>query len=540
MKTLERYIMKGKATLLRYQETGYFSKLITDYLSEMDSVKPFYRYAVNWSGIEQAMAARDQAISYRSLLHDHLITQYKDISVGKKTASNIELIQEENTYTVCTAHQPTLFTGTLYFVYKILHTVKLCAALKEKHPSKNFVPIFWMGSEDADLDELGKIYLGEEKLIWETKQTGAVGRMNPKGLQPLIERIAGELGVQPFGNELSNLLRSCYLNATDIQTGTFHFIHQLFDRFGLVVLIPDSGKLKTIMKEVFWEDLTTNRPSSIVEQTITSLQEHYKVQANPRKINLFYLDQQIRERFEKQGDRFVVVNTNLSFSESELRNLLEEQPEKFSPNVILRGLFQETLLPNIAFIGGGGETAYWLELKDLFQSYCVPFPVLVLRNSMMLVNPKQAALLNKLNLDVPTIFREVRAIIESEIISQSGARIDISTQEKSIMDAYESLQKQVALVDQTLVAHIASLKEKSLKPIQALKGKMMRAERRKQEDRIRQLETLKNSLFPKNGLQERIESILPYYASYGTSILDLIYENSQELEAFFTTVEISE
>ena len=162
-------------------------------------------------------------------------------------STNIDLLSRDNTFTVCTAHQPAIFTGVLYFIYKILHTIRLAAWLKAEYPECNFVPVFWMGSEDADLDELGHIWLGGDTLTWDTRQTGAVGRMKTKGLDKLLYSIQGTLSVQPFGPQLIAMLKECYLESPDIQTATFRLLHRLFGESGLIVLIADTAQLKKLM-----------------------------------------------------------------------------------------------------------------------------------------------------------------------------------------------------------------------------------------------------------------------------------------------------
>src|SRR6185437_5007600 len=186
--------------------------------------------------------------------------------------------------------------------------------------------------------------------------------------------------VRPYGPQLMSMLKEIYLGSPDVQTATFRLIHELFKDFGLIVLIADHPALKKSMIPVFEDDLFFSKPAAIVAESIARIPGDYKVQANPRGINLFYLKDNLRGRIDREGENFIVHGSPLRFTESQLREELHRFPERFSPNVILRGLYQETILPNLAFIGGGGETAYWLELRDLFRYYQVPFPVLVLRN----------------------------------------------------------------------------------------------------------------------------------------------------------------
>jgi bacillithiol synthase len=231
--------MKVTATRLSYGATGYFSKLVNDYLQQDINLHSFYQHTPNWQGIEDAIAARKEYGTNNAVLVQALKEQYAALPASEPVNNAINQLALPNTFTVTTAHQPAIFTGTLYFIYKILHAIKLAAAAKEKWPAYNFVPVYYMGSEDADLDELGNIYLSGDTIPWDTKQTGAVGRMNTKGLDKIIHRIEGELSVQPYGNELVQLLKDCYLQSnTTVQAATLQLLHQLFQQYGLVVLIP--------------------------------------------------------------------------------------------------------------------------------------------------------------------------------------------------------------------------------------------------------------------------------------------------------------
>src|ERR1700733_6745342 len=219
-------------THVPYRQTGYFSRIITGYLDKAGSLSSFYTHPVSAEGIEAAIRARKAfPVSHRQVLVRALEEQYKDVAPAPRVKENILHLGKENTFTVVTAHQPAIFTGHLYFIYKILHTIRLADELSKQDPDRHFVPVFYMGSEDADLDELGHVYLGGEKLSWDTKQTGAVGRMKTKGLDKLYYRIEGELAVQPYGRELMALLKAAYLESPDIQTATFRLLHSLFAEY---------------------------------------------------------------------------------------------------------------------------------------------------------------------------------------------------------------------------------------------------------------------------------------------------------------------
>ncbi|TAH03995.1 MAG: bacillithiol biosynthesis cysteine-adding enzyme BshC [Sphingobacteriales bacterium] len=529
--------MKVTATRLSYGATGYFSKLVNDYLQQDTNLRSFYQHTPNWQGIEDAIAARKEYGTNNAVLVQALKEQYAALPASEAVNKAINQLALPNTFTITTAHQPAIFTGTLYFIYKILHAIKMAAAAKEKWPAYNFVPVYYMGSEDADLDELGNIWLSGDTISWDTKQTGAVGRMNTKGLDKIIHRIEGELSVQPYGNELVQLLKDCYLqNNTTVQAATLQLLHQLFQQYGLVVLIPDNPALKALAKNVFEEELFNNRSAAIVEKTIERLSPQYKVQAQPRAINLFYLKDAIRNRIEKAGDDFVVVDTDIRFTTAALKEELAQHPERFSPNVILRGLFQEMILPNIAFIGGGGELAYWLEFKDLFAHYKVNLPVLLLRNSFLVIEKKWTDKISKLALHDEQVFLPATQLLTNLVKQNSNGKLSLQNELTQAAAFYNSLQQKAVAVDATLQKHIAALEAKATKPLQQLQQKLLRSEKRKYENEQRQLELIKNALFPKNSLQERVENFMPFYAKHGPAFIQMLYNFSLTTEQEFVVL----
>src|SRR5437868_2265032 len=403
--------MDCKPVQLPYQQTGYFSKIIIDYLKGDEKLSPFYAHEVSVDGIKAAIAERKQFPTNRKLLVDQLQSQYAGVEPNEKVQQHIQQLHGENTFTITTTHQPNIFTGHLYFVYKILHAIKLAAELKQHLPELNFVPVFYMGSEDADLDELGHIFLFGERYEWKTTQKGAVGRMKvDKALLQLMDSISGQLLVFQFGKEIIELLKACYVEGSTIETATFKLINSLFGDYGLVVLLPDNATLKRSFIPIVEKEFATGFSHNAVQETVKSFPPEYKVQAAGREINLFYLKDDLRERIEEiDPGRFRVHGSDIVFDDQSLKDEIDKYPERFSANVILRPLYQEMILPNIAFIGGGGEIAYWLELKKVFDDVSIPFPVLVLRNYFLIVDKDQLDKISKLGFDVVDMFKKNEA-----------------------------------------------------------------------------------------------------------------------------------
>jgi len=523
---------------LSYPDTHSFSQLVYHYLDHAEALKPFYRFQPGNAGVKEAMEQRKFSSENRAALIAELNRHYNNLrEVHPAVKKNLELLAKNNCFTVCTAHQPNIFTGHLYFVYKILHAIKLAVELKGKFPDKEFVPVYFMGSEDADLDELGEVHIEGEKRKWQTDQAGAVGRMKvDKTLLAMIEQIAGSIEVHPHGKEVTSLLRRNYVLGVSVEQATFTLVNELFGKYGLIILLPDTAGIKQLFLPVMERELKEQFSAKAVEETLRNYPEPFRLESFGREINLFYLDENGRNRIEKHGDDFWVVNTGKQFRLSEILEDIRLHPERFSPNVILRPVLQEAILPNVAFIGGGGELAYWLRLKNVFEDAGIDFPVLILRNSYLLINKKYGALYHKLGLNIPTLFKEEKLIADDWVKRNADVRLTFEKEKDELFQLYSQLQQQAGLVDVTLAGYGETIKILALKKIASLEKKMLRAEKRKHDAALRQIHTLKTGLFP-GGLQERVENIMPWLAVYGFDLLQDIFTAGPSIEPAFTILE---
>lgn len=524
---------------ISYRETGAFSSIVSDYVENKTKLSSFYLHNPTPDGLKAAIQAKKTKDVDRALLISELRKQYSGLG-NESINRSIELLGSSDTFTITTAHQPNILTGPLYFIYKIVHTISLAKYCKKLFPEQNFVPVFYMGSEDADLDELGHLFVEDTKYTWNTHQKGAVGRMTiDRDFLRIIDELESRLAVLPNGKRVMELIRSCYSQGRMIQDATFQFVNELFKKDGLLVLIPDSAGFKSAVAEIFRDDLINQSASEIVQTTIAQIDEAgYKVQANPREINLFYLDKGIRERIVKSGDRYSVLNTSLEFSEKDLLQELENHPERFSPNVILRGVFQEMILPNIAFVGGGGELAYWLQYRQLFENYSIPFPVLVLRNSFLFVPSKEMQKIKKLRLSPSDFFKEEDKLFANLVNRETTMKIKLNGSLEKVEELYGVLRQQVEAVDKTLSRHVESLKTRAVDKLIGLEKKMLRAEKRKFTSQQRQIQDIRARLFPKGKLQERHDNVLYYLSAFGDEFIELIKKNSPALEQEFTILTI--
>jgi bacillithiol synthase len=519
---------------ISYEATGSFSKMVLDYVKGDEQLQPFYAQPVSVDGIKKTIEARKAFATNRKLLVDVLQKHYANANPTAAQLQSIQQLANNNSFTVTTAHQPNIFTGHLYFIYKILHAIKLCETLKAEMPENDFVPVYYMGSEDADLDELGHIYINGVKHEWKTNQAGAVGRMKvDKALVQMLDAIEGEITVHSFGKEIIDQMKAAYVEGTTIEQATFKLVNALFGEYGLIILLPDEADYKRAFIPVVTKELKEQFSHNIVEKTSTQFPKQYKVQASGRELNLFYLKDDRRDRIEKSANHFKVIDTEISFTEAEIIQELEAYPERFSANVILRPVFQEMILPNIAFIGGGGEIAYWLELKKVFEAVQVPYPVLVLRNSFLVVEKSYALKFNSLGFNIIDLFKTENELMNVLVKRDSEIQLSLEKERQSIKIFYADLRNTAGAVDITLQPHTEALEKLALRKIEALEKKMLKAEKKKFEAQQRQLHKLKLQLFPHDSLQERIENFMPFYAKWGNGFMDALYSNSLGLEQEF-------
>ena len=541
--------MKYNATSIPYSATGVFSSLVNDYISGNGTARDYVPYTPNLEGIKKAIQQRKFSAIQRQTLVSVLENQYhllgtikdeKNTAAFEKVQANIGLLKNDNCFAVTTAHQPNLFTGPLYFFYKIIHVIKLAAELKAQFPENDFVPVYYMGSEDADLAEVGSYNIDGAKHQWKTKQTGAIGRMLVDDhLLQLLQNLEGYWTVKPDGKEALAIIKSAYKKGNTINQSTLQMVHLFFGQYGLVVVQPDDAKLKSLFVEVMQKELTTQFSHTAIQPTLKSLSENYHVQSEGRAINLFYLKDATRNRIEKTGELFSVVDTNIQFTQAEIIQELQAHPDRFSPNVILRGAYQETIIPSVVFVGGGGELAYWMELKNVFEQAGVDYPVIILRNSFLFINDKQAKQWASLEFNIEALFNSIQALEIAFVKTQSVENLVLTEHIASLTDLYKLIQQDVIKIDSSLGDHALNLSVQAQKKLALLEKKMIRAEKRKQHTSLARIHSIKSELFPDNNLQERVENFSNWVGDFGWSWVEAILNNSNSVDASFTIVHVS-
>lgn len=525
-------------TYIDYRDTHSFSELVCDYIAGKGALIPFYAFEANLKGIQAAIDQRKQFPIDRMGLVTSLQLQYQSLAPRELVQKNITALGHNHTYSICTAHQPNLLTGYLYFFYKILHAIAMAEQLNEQYPEHHFVPIYYMGSEDNDLAELGQFRYDNNNYVWDAEgQTGAVGRMRTDSLKELLNKLFKRFG--PPGihcDMLKELLEKSYIQHPTIASATQYLVHELFGHYGLIVLNPDDHNLKKQFQTILLDELLHQQAYPIVSAQSKQLAELYKAQASPRSINLFYLKDNIRERIEKQDNYWQVVNTDIRFDETELITAVEKNPEYFSPNVILRGLYQEKILPNVCFIGGGAELAYWLQLKPLFDYYHVFYPVIFLRQSVQIIDAPTWQLMQKMNGTTQDIFKPLELQIKDHIMAFKSEVLNINSEQEVIAEQLKILTIKAQNIDPNLEKSIGAARQKIKHQIDVMAQKMYRAEKRKASIDIRRIEKLHHCIKPNGALQERIENFSSFYLQNGFSIFETIKQNIKPFDNQFLII----
>jgi len=527
-----------------FNQTGYFSEIICDYLEEAPSLHPFYNRFSSITSFKAQIAEKQDSFSddMRKVLAAALVKQYERIETSAKTKKHLSMLKDSNTFTVVTGHQLNLFTGPLYFLYKIISTINLTSELKKAYPEQHFVPVYWMATEDHDFEEINYFNYKGKKIQWNRDASGAVGHLSTEGLEAVYELFSQELGPGTHASKLKKLFSNAYLKHNTLTAATRYLANELFGAEGLVIIDGDDKALKHCLIPHIKEDVFQNTAFKKITDTITALEAtspNYTIQVNPREINYFYLKEGIRERIIQKGEDFYVNNTDLQFSKKEMLAEIESFPERFSPNVVSRPLYQEVILPNLCYIGGGGELAYWLELRSSFEAVKIPFPILLLRNSALVVSAKQQQKLNKMNVEAKDLFLEQNRLINKKIREISNIDIDFSPQRTHLQEQFKALYDLAEQTDKSFLGAVKAQEVKQLKGLNVLEKRLLQAQKRKLKDHVLRMTEIQNDLFPNKSLQERNFNFSELYLELGEELIPSLIKSLKPLEFEFMIVRYS-
>jgi len=523
-----------KTEHIAYDKTGFFSDLVTAYLRENPQLAAFYTFPFSIEAFAEAIADRASFPGKtRLVLSKEILRQYGDIDLANTAGDNITSLAADHTFCVVTAHQLNILTGPLYILLKISNTIQVCRQLKAHYPAFHFVPVYMLGSEDHDFEEIATTKVFQKAISWTDKQQGPMGKYNTHGLSSLADEMKLSLGNMPFAEEWVNLLKDGYSRDT-LAGATRSIMHSLFGSYGLVCVDGDSSVLKSLFVPVLQRELAEKFSFPLINASSAALEKKgYHAQLKGREINLFYMAGNNRSRIIQQPDgQFEILQSRLSFSPEEIRRELDEHPEYFSPNAVLRPLYQQTILPALAYIGGGGELAYWLQLRSVFEYTGTYFPMLILRTSVLFIGNAQLQKISKLGYTSADLFLDTDELKRKYLQGQEDMDPVFEKIRSELLILLQNMQDQARLADPTLEAW-AGAEGRKINDIEAgIEKRIMKAYKAKHEQALQQIEKLKEQLFPEGDLQERIQNGGQWYARYGKEFIDLLIQQDPFRKSF--------
>ncbi len=498
-------------------------RLIKDLLNK--DLSDFNDNIFTLKNIQNKMGEKAESFSsnQREILYHELRSQLQGTALSIGQEYNLEVLKNNNTFTITTGHQLNLFSGPVFFIYKILQTIKTCEFLKAKFPNHNFVPIYWMATEDHDFEEINHFKTLLNYYEMNEKYGGAVGRIPVFDIH-FISEFESEFRDTVYGTELLLMLKEAYQHGNTLTQAIRILVNRLFSQYGLLMIDGDSKALKSQMIGIFKDELVNSQLKKSTEEKVEFLKNRYgKVQVNPRDINLFYLSE-TRNRIELQNEEFKVINTDISFSKEEILKELETHPEKFSPNALLRPVFQEVVLPNIVYIGGNAEIMYWLELKDYFKNVKLSFPILIPRNSMLFIKEKTLQKIEKLDLNIGDFLYPFPNIVNKKLLSNHPILDMLQEQEDVLKKQFNQLGNVAGKTHSSFQNMVNAEETRQLKSFQRLKKRLLKAEKIKQQELLERLENLFLEVHPGKTWQERVLNFSVWFSDYGKDWLEICYE----------------
>lgn len=520
-----------------YNDIPQLSARDKAYQSTEPKLRPFYTYAFEKDAFSQIIENRKKYSVNRKVLVEELSKKYKGIKHSEAALKNINLLLDENTFTVVTAHQPSLLTGPLYYIYKICSAINLAKSLSEIHNDTNIVPVFIMGAEDHDFEEVNHLQIFNKTISWDRISEGSVGRLDNEGIDLIIKEVSDILGNTLHAESLIKMMHYALDNSKTYGEFSFLFLHQIFEPYGLIIANFDNISFKEILKPIIKKEIFENFSKPYVLETQNKLKEvGFADQAYAREINFFYFHDGKRLRIEFNHDHYIITDSDKKFSKKEMEDEIEIHPERFSPNVIVRPLFQEMVMPNLAYIGGGGELAYWMERKSQFEALNVFYPMLIRRKSALIVNQRNKNQLEKLSLTIKDLLEDTDQLIKKYALAKSEHEIDFSDSYENIEKAYLEIAKISGEIDPTLVAKIDAMKTSSINALEKIQERLIRTIKQNQEADLGKIRKLKDLLFQNDGLQERSSNFMEFYINHGPNLIEFLVDQCNPFEKDFLVI----
>ncbi len=526
---------------ISFSDIPKHQNLFLDYLYEFQNVQEFYEnnfrskedYIPLFKKISQSKSKREFDLS--GLLKD----QYADsANVSSKSLRNIELLNNHKTIAILTGQQLGILGGPLYTIAKILTTIRLANQFSERYDEFKFVPVFWLEGDDHDFNEVRSINIFDvenqilnigykEEISDDDAKQSIGGILFDESLNEFFTKLEGSLRETEFKPELLSRLKEYYKVGKSFKQSFKDLLMWLFDEYGLVIFDPQDPKIKSILKPIFKKEVNDfSIHTQKLIQTSARLEELYHAQVKVKPVNLFYHTDDGRFSIEPVDDIFKLRRKRKQFTKDEILAEIENAPERFSPNVLLRPICQDYIFPTGFYVAGPSEISYFAQVTPLYNFYNIVTPIVYPRASFTLLEKNVAAALDKYDLSMNDIFLGFDELKEKVIAELSENNIEnvFHESENDIELIFDKLKENLFAIDKTLVDSSGKTKEKILSAINDLKTKAVKAQENKHETTIRQLTRISNLLYPNGNLQEREINFTYFYNKYGRELIRKLYD----------------
>ena len=525
---------------INFSDIPGHQNLFLDYLNEFNNLKSFYKY--NFRDRQEYpqvfKSVSESPRVFRENVADIINSRYEGKKTSPKTAKNISLLKNKKTLAVVTGQQLGILGGPMYTIYKIITTIKLSKHLSERYEDYQFVPVFWLEADDHDFDEISFIKLINEnnelvKIQYNDNVPDDVNR-GSIGYQKLLntinsffEEVEKNIRKTDFTDEILTNLKSFYSEGKSFKQAFSDLLFWLFDQHGLIIFDPQDKDIKKLLIPVFQKEIKDFREhtAKLVNVSAT-LEELYHAQVKVRPVNLFLNFEEGRYLIEPVENEFRLRGKRKKFTYEELNSLIVSSPEKFSPNVLLRPICQDYILPTAFYVGGPSEIAYFAQVSPLYQDFNVVPPIIYPRSSATLIEKNVSTAIEKFDLKLNEIFADPDKLKDKVVAKLSDGSLGevFSKSAYEIELIFDKLQEKLFEIDKTMSEIGSKYKQTSLNSINQLKGKALDAQKKKYETSLRQIDKITMNLYPEKNLQEREINFLFFANKYGLDVIDRIYE----------------
>ncbi len=503
-----------------FKGTGWLPPLVEVYLDAVPALAELRAFSPGGEGLIKAVEARKAFPVDRQRLVDALERQYNALPDGMpgdlaRVKKEIGSLAHDNTFTVTAGHQLNIFTGPLFTVYKLFSAIRQAAYLSETQKDLHFVPVYWMASEDHDIEEINHVNVFRSHIKWEAGAEGPAGRMVLNNFSAILDEITSVMGNSDQARELDRLFRLAYRDGRTLAEAARILVHGLTSAYGMVVIDGDDPGLKKRFAPVMRDDLENHTAKKLVDDAVKAIKTAgFREQVHARDINLFYLGGGNRERIEESGGKYRTVSSKTEIT----GQMIMDKPEDFSPNVVLRPLYQEMTLPGVSCVGGPAEISYWLELREVFRHYGVFYPYLSLRSMLIWVDSGTGSRWSALGFTPPDLLRDTEELVADYAMQHAAAPVSLSGEIDAMGALFDQVERKTG--DASLQKAIRGERQKAINQLGNLEGKLLRAEKKRHETQAGQIRKIKEKLFPGGSYQERHDSFIPTYLAHGKAFFE--------------------